>query len=169
MTISRRQLYAAGETFGTSCTRNKPGGRIMGGGGGESSSSSENETTNVDQRVAVQDGVGLSGSSNNSVSVNSSDAIKAIAAMGADTIAKSGAAVVELNQASLDANVTAWDKTVTAGAALVDKLIDASSGIANSAIDKYQPAENKAQETSLKLGMIAAAAVAATMLLNKTK
>lgn len=34
MTISRRELYAAGEPFGDSATRVKPGGRIYGGGGG---------------------------------------------------------------------------------------------------------------------------------------
>lgn len=32
--ISRKQLYAAGETFGESATRHKPFGRIYGGGGG---------------------------------------------------------------------------------------------------------------------------------------
>ena len=31
--ISKRQLYAMGETFGDSATRTKPGGRIYGGGG----------------------------------------------------------------------------------------------------------------------------------------
>lgn len=34
MTISRRDLYAAGEPFGDSATRSTPGGRIYGGGGG---------------------------------------------------------------------------------------------------------------------------------------
>lgn len=134
-----------------------------------SKSNSSTDTKNIDQRVAVQDGVGLSGSNNNTINVNSSDAVKAIAQLGTEAIAKTGAAVVELNQASLDANVTAWDKTVTAGAALVDKLIDASTTLGTSAIDKFQPAENKAQDTSLKLGMIAAAGVAATLLLSKMK
>ena len=72
----------------------------------------------------------------------------------------------------LVASVTTWDKTLTTSAALVDKLIDsaaASYGIAEKAIDRYQPAENKAQETSLKLGMIAAAGMAAMVLLGKMK
>lgn len=34
MNYSKRQLYSAGEPFGESCTRAKPGGRILGGGGG---------------------------------------------------------------------------------------------------------------------------------------
>lgn len=34
MSISKRQLYAFGETFGESATQSKPGGRVYGGGGG---------------------------------------------------------------------------------------------------------------------------------------
>lgn len=135
--------------------------------GGDSSSASTTTTTNTDARVAVQDGVGLSGSNGNTVQYNSTDAVKAIAQLGTDTIAKTGEAVVQLNQASVAANVTAWDKTVTAGASLVDKLIDASTSLGNNAIDKFQPAENKASDTSLKLGMIAAAAVAATVIMGR--
>lgn len=40
MSISRRDLYAAGETFGASCTRMDGGRRIYGGGGGGSTSTS---------------------------------------------------------------------------------------------------------------------------------
>lgn len=143
-----------------------------GGGGGSSSSSTATTTNNTDQRVAVQDGIGLSGSSNNNVQYNSTDAVKAIAQLGADTIKQTGEAVVKLNQTSTAANVTTWDKTLTTSAALVDKLIDsatASYGIAERAIDSFQPTENKANDTSLKLGMIAAAGVAATLLLSKMK
>lgn len=39
MTISRRELYAAGEPFGDSATRSKPFGRVYGGGGGGGQSS----------------------------------------------------------------------------------------------------------------------------------
>lgn len=141
-------------------------GSLFGGGSKSSSASSDNDT---DNRNAVQDGLALSGSTGNAVTYNSSDAVKAIAQLGIDGITKTGAAVVELNQASLDANVTAWDKTVTAGAALVDKLIDASTTLGSAAITNFQPAENKASDTSLKLGMIAAAGVAATLLLSKMK
>ena len=40
MSISRRDLYAAGEPFGASCTRMDGGRRIYGGGGGGSTSTS---------------------------------------------------------------------------------------------------------------------------------
>lgn len=140
-------------------------GGLFGGGSKSSSASSDND---VDNRNAVQDGLALSGSSGNSVNYNSSDAVKAIAQLGIDGITKTGAAVVELNQASLDANVTAWDKTVTAGAALVDKLIDASSTLGTSAIEKFQPNEN-AQQGTYQVAAIAAAAgfVAYTLLKGK--
>ena len=143
-------------------------GLRKGGGGGSSSSTT---TENHDNRVAVQDGLGVSSSNSNVVTynANSPDAVKAIAQMGADTIAKTGEAIVQLGKDATAANVTAWDSTVKAGAALVDKLIDQSTGLAKTAIDKYQPSENKVQDTSLKLGMIAAAGVAATILLSKTK
>ena len=44
--ISKRQLYAMGETFGDSATRTKPGGRVYGGGG----SGGQTTTNSVDPR-----------------------------------------------------------------------------------------------------------------------
>lgn len=140
-------------------------GGLFGRGSKSSSASSDKD---VDNRNAVQDGLALSGSSGNVVNYNSSDAVKAIAQLGIDGITKTGAAVVELNQASLDANVTAWDKTVTAGAALVDKLIDASSTLGTSAIEKYQPTDN-AQQNTLQVAAIAAAAGFVAFSLLKAK
>ena len=169
--ISRRQLYAAGEPLGDGATRKKLGGGYVCGLGGSSNSSSQSDTitTNTDARVAVEDGTGISNSDYNTINVNSTDAVKAIAQLGTETIRATGDSVVKLHETTTAANVTQWDKTVSAGAQLVDKLIDASTTLGTSAIDRYQPAENKAQDTSLKLGMIAAAGVAATLLLSKMK
>lgn len=139
-------------------------------GGSSSASRSDTTTNNTDNRMAVQDGAGLTNSSGNSVQVNSTDAVKAISNMGADALKTIGGSIVELNKDSVAANVTAWDTTVKTSADLVDKLIDnVSKGydVANTAISSFQPSENKASDTSLKLGMIAAAAVAATILLGK--
>lgn len=169
MNISKRQLYALGEPLGECVTQRKACGGLVcggGGGGGRSTSSSDTTSTNTDQRVAVQDGIGLSGSSGNTVHMNDPDVVKAIAQLSTEAIASTGAAVVELNQASLDANVSSWDKTVTAGAALVDKLIDASTSLGTSAIDKFQPGENKERETISNLGIAAAVALAAVYLLK---
>lgn len=144
------------------------GARLMGGGGGgESKSDSSTKSTNTDQRVAVQDGIGLSGSSGNTLTYNSSDAVKAIAQMGADTIAKTGEAVVQLNRDASAANVTAWDTTVKASANLVDKLIDRSTGIAQAAITNYQPTQNKAEDSTQKIALYAAAGVAAAVLIAR--
>ncbi len=65
MSISRRDLYAAGEPLGDSATRRKLGGGVVCGFGGDSSSSSQQTTNNYDNRVAVQGGVGLANSSGN--------------------------------------------------------------------------------------------------------
>ncbi len=135
--------------------------------GGRSSSASSNTTTTTtsDNRNVTESGVAISGSSG-SINVNSPDAVKAVAQLGTDTIKTIGGAVVDLNQASIDANLSAWDKTVTAGAALVDKLIDKSTSVADKAIASYQPNENRREETLQTLGIAAAAAVAAYVLLK---
>lgn len=167
--------------------------------GSKSSSTNSADTTihsTVDDARVTAGTVGLSQSNGNLLQVNSSDAVQAMASMGAETIARAGEAVVQLNQSSQAANVTAWDTTVTRGAELVDKLIDATNkqstssrktteklieattksadqiaekgaALGQAAISSFQPTDNKAQDTSLKLGMIAAAAVAATLLLRK--
>lgn len=135
--------------------------------GGSSKSTSQNRTTTTttDNRAVTESGQVLAGNNINagggSVSVNSPDAVKAVAQLGTDALKTVGGSVVELNQASLDANLTAWDKTITAGAALVDKLIDKSSSIASDAITTYQPNENRREETYQMVGLAAAAAFAA--------
>ncbi len=60
MNYSRRELYALGETLGESATRQKLGGGYVCGGGGGSSSSTSSNTTNVDKRLALDSGVGIS-------------------------------------------------------------------------------------------------------------
>lgn len=133
------------------------------------SKSSSSTTTNLNDNRVTAGTVGLSGSNGNAINVNDTDAVKAIAGMGAETIAATGEAVVQLAQSGMDNNLKAWDSTIQAGAGLVDKLIDASTTLSSAAIQNFQPTENKAQDTSLKLGMIAAAGVAATLLLAKMK
>lgn len=162
-----------GEPLGESVTTRKPGGGIVcggGGGGGESKSDSSTTSTNTDQRVVVQDGIGLSGSSDNVVQYNSTDAVKAVAQLGAEAIANSGEAIVMLNRDATNANLSAWDKTITAGAALVDKLIDRSTGVATAAISGYQPTPNKEADalssTAKTVALVVAAAAAAAVIAN---
>lgn len=66
---SRRDLYAHGEPLGDSATRRKLGGGYVCGGGGGGSSSSASTQTNQDNRVAVQDGIGLANSSGNTLAI----------------------------------------------------------------------------------------------------
>lgn len=64
MTYSRRALYAAGETFGASCTRREGGRLICGGGGG----SSKAVTQGFDNRLVTGEGsLGLTGNKNSTV------------------------------------------------------------------------------------------------------
>lgn len=63
--MNRRELYAMGEPFGDCATR-REAGRLICGGGGDSSSSSDvfNEVNNYDNRLAVSNGLGQTGSGN---------------------------------------------------------------------------------------------------------
>lgn len=72
MSYSKRQLYALGMPLGESVTRTKLGGGYVCGGGGDSKSSQS--TSNYDNRVAVQDGIGLSSSNGNTINVQTVDA-----------------------------------------------------------------------------------------------
>jgi len=95
MSYSKRQLYELGMPLGESVTRHKLGGGYVCGGGGDSESSQS--SSNYDQRVAVQDGIGLSGSSGNTISVQTVDAqivgkaldsVNVSNALGADNFSK---------------------------------------------------------------------------------
>lgn len=136
--------------------------------GGSSSSASRSDTTtnNTDNRQAVQDGIGLSNANGNTVSYNSTDAVKAVANLGADVIKTTGGAIVELNRDSVQANATAWDATVKTSAALVDRLIDASTDLGTAALKSYEPTENKNADV-LKWAALAGAAVLALQLIKK--
>lgn len=163
-------------------------------GGRSSSSSNDNSptTTNRDGRNAVQDGVGVSGDGNTVSSTsswsssysdrssryfvdnsNSTDAVRAIASAGADVINRAGGAVVDLNKDSIAANSANFDAVVDLGASAIDRLIDASvettrvgNALAGEAVSAFKPVEG-ANADVVKYGLVAAAAVAAAVILNK--
>lgn len=108
------------------------------------------------------------------VAETNTDAVKSIAAMGADGIRAMGQSVTDLYGRAGSNVAESWGETVDASERLIGKILstaqqstDAARVISQSAMSSYQPAENKAQEVSLKLGMIAAAGVAAMVLLRK--
>lgn len=194
MNLSRKTLYAAGEPLGDCATRRKPGGGYVCGGGGGSSSQSNPNTTNTDNRSVssidntdnsirnsttvstnIADSRSSSWSDSSSTSYidnsNSSDAVIALAKAGADIIKNSGGAVVELGKFQGEQNTEAWNTTITAGASLIDKLIDKSTeglGLAGKVVDSFTPTENINADAS-KYAMWAAAAVAALVLLKGAK
>lgn len=184
MTISRKQLYAAGEPFGDSATRHKVGGRVYGGGDSSSSNDSAPVTTNTDNRtvysVANTDySTNITDSRSSSISdnsihtdnSNSSDAIVAMSKAGADIIKSSGAAVVDLARFQGAQNTQAWDKTLTTGAKLIDKLMDKTAegfALSSKVVDSFTPTDNKNADLG-KYALIAAAVVAGAVLLKGGK
>lgn len=143
-------------------------GVLMGGGGSSSTTGATTNTTNTDKRVGVQDGVGVTGDSN-TVSYNDPDAVKAIASAGADVIKSSGGAVVELAKLQSAANTDTWNKTITTGAALVDRLIQQVGDgftLSSKVVDSFQPAENKNTD-AIKWAAIAAGVVGVAALWGK--
>lgn len=189
MAISRKNLYAAGETFGDSCTRRKPGGGMLCGGGDSSSSTSGPQTTNNDNRMALQGSVGVgTGGSAGNITINSADAmvlqtlaetmpdaVRAMTSAGADVIKSAGGSIVELNRDSVAANSKSFDSVVNFGAQAIDRIIDASvktsaagNQLAAQTVASYQPAEKNNAEI-MKYGMFAAAAVVAVVILNNGK
>lgn len=134
-------------------------------------------TTNTDRRVAAQDAVvvgegGAFSSSYTSVftdNSNSSDAVVAMANMGADVIKASGGAVVDLYENAGQRNADTWNTTIMQGARLVDKLIDkaaAENSLASKVVDSFTPNENKNAE-NIKYAAIAAGVIGIAALWGK--
>lgn len=92
---------------------------------------------------------------------NSSDAVIAMADMGADVIKSSGGAVVDLYKNAGAQNTAMWDRTLTEGGRLVDRLIDKAGegfGLAEKVVDSFQPNENKNTD-AIKTAAIAAGVI----------
>lgn len=159
MDLLRERLKARGAQCAVLC-----------GGGGDSSSTTgaTTTTTNTDKRVAVQDGIGVTGDGN-SVSYNSTDAVKAIAGMGVDAIRETGGAVVDLYENAGERTSDMWNKTLMEGARLVDKLIDKAAdenSLASKVVDAFTPNENKNAE-NIKYAAIAAGVIGVAALWGK--
>jgi len=157
-----------------------------GGGGTSTSASLATTTINSDSRAVLQDAVQVGANAQSTVNFNTTqadaevmrtlatnipDAMVALGQAGATIIKDAGGSVIDLNRDSIAANSKAWDATLQAGAAVIDKAIDsmaAGYGLANKAIDKFQPTDNANADIG-KYAMLAAAAVAAAVLLSKDK
>lgn len=145
-----------------------------------SSSSSTNVVENHDNRMALQDAVNNAGGTFTSTTYAADaevlntlagtlpDAAVAMTNAGADVIERAGGAVVNLTRDGITANTKSFDSVMDFGAQAVDKLIDASTGLADKAISSYQPPETSNAD-ALKWGAVAVAAVVGFALMGKAK
>ncbi len=164
MSISRRELYAHGEPFGDSATRRKLGGGYVCGFGGSSSSASTQETNNFDQRNAVQDGIGLSGSSGNAVTLNNTNTTNitdgGIVTKALDSINLNNATNAEGFESLLSAAESLWQRG--------EKLIGQTQ---QSVADAYMTAQTEAKGTldNRTIAVIAVAGAAALAFASRRK
>lgn len=108
------------------------------------------------------------------VAESQGDTVKAIAKMGTDSISSSAAAATDLF-ATGSANATkAWGQTIDTASELIDRMMTQASNtvtgaqsIASQAIDSYQPSENKASDTQMRIALLGAAAVLAAALITR--
>lgn len=143
MSISRRDLYAAGEPLGDGATRAKVGGGVVCGFGGDSSSTSKNETNNYDNRTAVQGGLGIAGSSGNTINVTDGGIVD----RALDSVDMANAAAAD-----------GWTKLLNAGESLIGQT-------QKHVADAYAQAQSNVSgtidnRTLIVLGVAGAAALA---------
>lgn len=167
--------------LGESVTRAKLGGGYVCGGGGGSSSSQA--SSNYDNRVAVQDGIGLSASNNNTVSttnqswlnVTTTDA--GIVSRGLDTVDKGLAGMLGTITNTNNQAFTVVDSALDFSSESFSKLLetqksmfDTSQGLIGqtqkSVADAYAQAQTEAKgtidnKTIMVLGVAAAVALVA--------
>ncbi len=162
MSISRRQLYEHGEPLGDSATRRKLGGGYVCGFGGSSSSASNQETNNYDQRVAVQDGIGFSGSSNNALTITTTNNVTdgGIVSKALDSINLNNATNAQGFESLLGAAESLWERG--------EKLIGQTQ---QSVADAYMTAQTEAKGTldNRTIAVIAVAGAAALAFASRRK
>lgn len=126
MTASRRDLYRRGEPLGACCTRRKLGGGYICGGGGDGGSSSsstatttQTTTTNVDKRLALNSGIGIS-SDQSTVNVQALDG--EVVKKALDTVSAADATA----GAGFEKLLGLADKLFTGAGQVISKTQDAS-------------------------------------------
>ncbi|KKI11980.1 hypothetical protein XA67_22035 [Comamonas thiooxydans] len=184
---TRQKLYELGMPLGNGATRAKLGGGYVCGGGGDSSSSQASSTT--DNRVAVQDGVGLSSSNGNWIDASRTSSYEAttnyssnttsnvsvtdggLVGRGLDSVDKaiSGALdSVNINNATNSENFTKLLDTAGSWFTQGQGLIGQTQ---KSVADAYAQAQTEAKGTidNKTIMVIAVAAVAGLAFVNKAK
>jgi len=149
---SRRQLYAAGETFGESCTRMESGRRVYGGGGGSSSSSSNATTTQNTDRRQVVDG-GSVGVSSDSSTVNVTTLDQGAVKQAIDLVAGAGTGALTAYKQLLDTTAL----LATQSQATMTANTDLAAQLATNATGQPSSEETATQEKYKQWAMYAAA------------
>lgn len=164
MSYSKRQLYAAGEPLGDSVTRAKLGGGYVCGGGGGSRSSQA--SSNYDQRVAVQDGIGLSASNGNTINVQAMDAEvvgKALDSVNLATVqgGENYTALLDVSEGMFGKSMDAMTKVFNEGQGLIGQTQKAVA-------DAYGQAQNDKAGTidNRTIIVLAVAGAAALVAMN---
>lgn len=160
MNYSRRELYAMGEPLGDGATSRKIGGGYVCGGGGSSSSSTSSETTNIDKRLALQEGIGIS-SDQSTVNVTTLDA--GIVNKALDTVAVTDAT----NAQGFNQLLTLADKFMTGAG----DVIKATQATTLAQVGALGTAQNDARGSidQKTMTILAVAGVAAVWAFNRKK
>jgi hypothetical protein len=182
--MGSRKSSSSASTSSTSQADNRivagEGATVLGSGASMSSSMADNSTTTTNTTINASDpGAVQLGKFNaellGAVAETNTDAVKAIAQLGADGIRQMGASVTDMYGKAGSNTASAWSHTVDASAGLIDRLLTAAEkntavagAVAQSAIGSFQPAENKASDAAVKLGMVAAGGVALMFLMRKS-
>lgn len=164
--ISRRDLYAMGEALGDAVTVPKLGGGYVCGFGGSSSSRSSQDTYNQDMRVAVQDGIGFSGSSGNALTLNTTNTTNTNITDGG--IVSRALDSIDINNAT---NAEGFSQLLTAAQSLWDKGETLIGQTQKSVADAYSQAQTEAKGTidNRTIMVIAVAGAAALAYASRRK
>lgn len=108
------------------------------------------------------------------VSENNGETVRALAKMGTDSLATSAAAATDLFATGSGNATQAWGQTIDAAGELIDRMMTNASAtitgaqtVARDAISSYQPSDNKASDTQMRIALLGAAAVLAAALLTR--
>ena len=191
---SRQKLYEFGLPLGAGATRTKLGGGYVCGGGGDSDSTQQSNS--YDNRVAVQDGVGLSSSNGNWIdasrtattnySSNTSTSINVVdgglVGRGLDTVDAAFKGMLSNNSSTIEGALNSININNATNADSFTKLLDTAGDWFNksqgligqtqkSVADAYAQAQTEAKGTidNKTIMVIAVAAVAGLAFVNKAK
>lgn len=137
---SRRELYAHGEPFGNNATRRKIDGKgYICGLGGDSENETNYTTNNIDNRVAVQDGIGLSNSSGNSIGITNTNTYNVldggIVGRALDSVDRTTAAILGVNDKSLTTSQANTAAALSASRANTEAALSFADGQISRALE----------------------------------